>query len=51
MTDLRPDPKADADLARKNMRLGLAVLGIVFFVMFCTFLQRGNLFHVLFKVG
>jgi hypothetical protein len=51
MTDLRPDPSTDPVLAAKNRRLGLAILGVVMMVMFFTYLQRGALFHVLFKVG
>ena len=50
MTDFRPEP-IDKDLARRNRRLGLAVLGVVLGVMFLSYLQRGSLFHVLFKVG
>ncbi len=51
MTDLPSNPSTDPVLAAKNRRLGLAILGVVFFVMFLTYTQRGNLFHALFKVG
>lgn len=51
MTDMRPDPSTDPALAAKNRRLGFAILGVVLLVMFFTYLQRGTLFHVLFKVG
>jgi hypothetical protein len=45
-----PDPY-DPIVARRNRRLGLAILCIVLFVMYLSYVQRGALFHVLFKVA
>ncbi|MEB3196104.1 MAG: hypothetical protein VKP62_02770 [Candidatus Sericytochromatia bacterium] len=47
---LPPDPY-DPEVARRNRRLGLAIFGVVLFVMYLTYLQRAALFHTLFKVG
>jgi hypothetical protein len=45
-----PDPY-DPVVARRNRRLGAVILGIVLFVVYLSYVQRGALFHVLFKVG
>jgi hypothetical protein len=50
MTDHRPDPY-DPEIARRNRRLGLAILGVVLFVMYMSYVKRDALFHVLFQVG
>lgn len=45
-----PDPH-DPVVARRNRRLGFAILGVVLMVMYLSYLKRDTLFHVLFKVG
>ena len=50
MADQAPDPY-DPVVARRNRRLAMVVLAVVALVVYLTYLQRGVLFHVLFKVG
>ncbi|MEB3330094.1 MAG: hypothetical protein VKQ33_12765 [Candidatus Sericytochromatia bacterium] len=45
-----PDPR-DPAVAARNLRTALVVLGIVAAVLVLTYVQRGTLFHHMFKVG
>ena len=45
-----PDPR-DPVVAARNRRTALVVLAIVLAVAGLTYVQRGVLFHLMFKVG